>query len=70
MNHQENQTKLYAELDLVIDLANKAQSSIADNYEFYTLVARLFQRIHVIEALRNEADLCALEITENAARQT
>lgn len=64
------QLALCAEIDAVIELSNKAQSIRNDEHQFLRQVSLLFNRIHVLEAIKHEAALCALEAMKNAARET
>ncbi len=61
---------LCAEIDAVVDLSSITQAAVGNDQLFMRHLAQLFHRIDTMEALKDEAMLCALNATEKAARQT
>jgi len=61
---------LCGEMDSVIDLSALTQSAVGNDQLFMRHLSQLFNRIDIMEALKDEAMLCSLEMAEKAARQT
>ena len=72
MNDKKNQNirpALYDEITAVINASKEAQAVISDDQLFLRQVSLLFNRIHVMEALFNEASPCPSETIEYLAGQ-